>query len=159
MENTTLARYVAKVREYNHRELASLADVGDADVYRWTKADDGTDKRVLTEGADMLDTVWCDFVEAREQAEDWQSVDRAALEDSVHEWADSAVPIYNADRVQALMDLQAWAEDVSEFGEPSDIITAIGWALYEVARRLGYALVQEFADADEADYTDEAANS
>lgn len=149
-ESSPLARYIAHVDGYTARDLLNLAEVPNGDAYTGPADADG--KRALTVGADMLDTVWCNFRDALNGADSWDDAQGSQLADDAHEWADGAVPIYNHDRARALLDLQAWDEDTSELGEAGDIITTIGWALYGIANRLAHALVQEFEDADRNDY-------
>lgn len=66
--------------------------------------------------------------------------------DIVHEVADGMVPIYNHDRMQVLVDLGAYLEDISDYGEPEDVLTAAGWSLYVVAERLAVTLLEEVAE-------------
>ena len=71
--------------------------------------------------------------------------------DDYFEVADSAPSIYNHQRMLEMVDLGAYLEDVSEFGESPDVLTAAGYALYAVARRLVDALlesVEEFEPAE-----------
>lgn len=78
------------------------------------------------------------------------ALDRWAEGDEPAQIADDGPNIYNYQRMQELVDLAAWDEDVSEFGGVSDILTAAGYALYEISRRLVDALVQEVREALES---------
>jgi len=69
--------------------------------------------------------------------------------DMDHEIADDAPSIYNHRRMQELVDLAAYDEDVSDYGRPEDVITAAGWALYIVAQRLVSALLDYVSEYDE----------
>jgi hypothetical protein len=62
-------------------------------------------------------------------------------EDSEHEIADGAIPVYTHDRMLTLVDLAAYHEDLDELGgSPSDMVEAAAWSLYLVAQRLVSAL-------------------
>ena len=70
--------------------------------------------------------------------------------DAAHEIADSAVPIYTHDRFAVLVQTRAYHEDVSEYGTPDDLVTAAGWALYEVARRAAFGIFEALRAMDDA---------
>lgn len=57
-------------------------------------------------------------------------------EEGIHELADGSVPIYNIDRWEAFVELQAWQEDISDYGKPESLTDGAGVALYIIARRL-----------------------
>jgi hypothetical protein len=87
-------------------------------------------------GAKFLERVESNIIERRGEG----SLD----EDSIHELADSAVPIYTHERWQVFVDLGAYQEDVSEIGASSEDLTqCAAVALYLIADRLARALMDE----------------
>lgn len=109
-------------------QLARLADCMDPD------SDDSP-------GARFLDRVEADY---RERIED-ESYDE---DDTPHEIADSAVPVYAHDRWQTFVDLGAYQEDTTDLGDDgSDLTQSAGVALYMIAERLVRALHEENEDA------------
>lgn len=58
------------------------------------------------------------------------------VEDGIHELADGSVPVYNSDRWEVFVELQAWQEDISDYGNPESLTQGAGIALYAIARRL-----------------------
>ncbi len=71
--------------------------------------------------------------------------------DSLHEIADGAPSVYTHERWQQFTDLGAWQQDISDFGEITDLTNAAGIALYEIAKTLLYTLLTEVREAIEAD--------
>ena len=66
---------------------------------------------------------------------------------TVVEIADNAPDVYTYTRWQEFSDLQAWNE-TPELGEwPDDLTATAGVALYQIAERLCYALLQEWREA------------
>lgn len=71
-------------------------------------------------------------------------------EDSAHEIADSAVPVYTYKMWQTFVDLCAWDEDLDDLGGSTGDMTKDAMAaLYLIASRLAYALIEEGTDDDE----------
>lgn len=71
---------------------------------------------------------------------------------SVHEIADAAPDVYTHTRWQEFTDLAAWQEDISEYGEidGDDLERSVaGVALYMIAERLAWALLEELAEEAE----------
>jgi hypothetical protein len=68
------------------------------------------------------------------------------VSDTAHMIADAAVPIYTYEKWQTFVDLAAWQEDMDEFGQPEDMDQASNWALYAIANRLAYALLEELQE-------------
>lgn len=62
-------------------------------------------------------------------------------EDSVHEIADGAVPVYTHEMWKTFVDLAAWQEDVEH--DDLDMTAQAGMALYQIAQRLVEALAAE----------------
>lgn len=68
------------------------------------------------------------------------------LADELHEVADAAPSIYTGARWAEFADLAAWDEDPSDIGGwPADLNDAAGMALYMIAERLAWALVESWA--------------
>lgn len=65
------------------------------------------------------------------------------IDDTAHEIADAAVPVYTHELLVTLVDLAAYAVDTSEFGAPATMDQAAGWALYTVALRIAAALLAD----------------
>lgn len=106
-------------------QLARLAGCADPDTHE-------------SAGADFLRRVERDTLEALDDRGDDDRGDLA------HEVADSAVPIYTHERWQVFVDLAAYQQDVSDLaGGSEDLTTLAGYALYEIARNLFYALANE----------------
>lgn len=71
-------------------------------------------------------------------------------DDSPHEIADGAVPIYTHELWKTFVDLAAYQEDPSELGaEPDDMTKCAGVCLYMIADRLARAIAEEQSDEDE----------
>lgn len=74
----------------------------------------------------------------------------ADLGEDVHEYADSAVPVYTYERWQVFVDLAAYEEDDEGLCGPDDDMTQrAGVALYVIAARLIAALGEDVTDDDE----------
>ncbi len=68
----------------------------------------------------------------------------------MHEMADALVPVYTWERWRVFTDLAAWQTDIDEYGaEGQDMTELAGIALYEVARTLLSALIEEDEEEDE----------
>ena len=77
-------------------------------------------------------------------------------DDTAHEIADSAVPIYTYQKRLTFTDLAAWQEDLSEWEQPGqDMDQLSSLALYMIAERLAYALFEELAESVEDSEADE----
>ena len=118
------------MRDLNGYELANLADLGATTVY----TDSGK------AGYEMLDTIRVSIAEAIENGD---LATRDAFE-ITHEIADSAVPVYTLDIFEALVELRAWGEDISDY-EATDLTKAAMECLYIVGCRLAMALVEQYA--------------
>lgn len=57
-------------------------------------------------------------------------------EEGIHELADLSVPVYTSDLWATFVELQAWQEDISDYGTPESLSQGAGIALYFIARRL-----------------------
>lgn len=124
-------RAAKRIDSHSTWNLARFADVA------------APDKSTDSPGADFLRRVRDDVSEHIRDVTDKADLLRFREGDAPHEIADSAVPIYNTDRWAAAGDLCAWQEDVSEYGEPEDLMQAVSWALYAIALRLVDALVED----------------
>jgi len=94
-------------------------------------------------GARFLSRVQDDVIELES--------DGALDEDSAHEIADSAVPIYTRELWSTFVDLGAYCEDASELGATADDMDACARVcLYMIAERLASALIEE-SDEDDSD--------
>lgn len=71
-------------------------------------------------------------------------------EDTAHEIADNAVPIYTYEKWQTFVDLAAWQEDPTDLGyDGSNMDKAADVCLYVIAERLALVLFEEVANAEE----------
>lgn len=110
-------------------ELARLADCA---------SPDGT----TSDGAEMLDSVRLDVIEAF-SLDSWGTYP----EDTAREIADSCVPVYNHNRAVAFADLSAWQEDIDgqiSAYESIDMVQLMGIALYQIGERLALALYEKY---------------
>lgn len=118
-------------------------------AYQLARTADCADPETLeSPGAEWLHSVAASVDEIvaikRDGSDYWQ--------DSVAETADMLVPIYNHRRWQVFVDLAAWQEDISDYGGvEGDMTAAAGVALYAIAERLLYALVEMAEDDDDQD--------
>jgi hypothetical protein len=112
--------------------LANLADSG--------MPENGVEN--LSAGADMLDTVRTSFIEYVEYAGDDYTTGQAR--DDSMEYADECVPIYTSQIWATFSDLDAWTEDVTEYGELTDMMKGAQVALLMICERLWNALVTEY---------------
>lgn len=118
------------IRDLNGYELTVLADLGDTTVYTNSgKA-----------GYEMLDTVRTCIADAIDNGE---FAERDA-DEIIHEIADSAVPVMYSDIFEALVELRAWGEDISDI-TPTDLTTGATLCLFFVGERLARALVEQYA--------------
>ena len=117
------------IHDLNGYELANLADLGDTVELTAGEA-----------GYEMLDTVRVSIADAIENGE---FADRDA-DEIIHEIADSAVPVYYHDIFQALVQLRAWGEDISDI-TPTDLSNGAMVCLYLVGERLARSLVSTYA--------------
>lgn len=110
-------------------ELARLADCATPDA-------------LDSEGAEMLDNVRREVIEAF-QYDSWGSYPT----DTVHQIADSCVPIYSHRRAVAFADLSAWQEMIDGQIAPYeniDLVQFMGVALYQICERLAFSLFEEY---------------
>lgn len=122
-------------------------------------ADTFTPDTLESSGAEFLTRVRDSVVESLlwELEKQGEGAELAALIESWRdgeapfEIADDAPSVYNHERMKQLVDLGAYMDDVSEFGESKDIITAAGYALYQVARQLIDGLLSELEEYEEDD--------
>jgi hypothetical protein len=113
-------------------QLARMAECSDPD------ANDSA-------GARFLDSVYDSTMEALA----YGPVDQ----EEVFEIADAAPDVYTCQRWQEFVDLAAWQEDTSELGRGDDMTQEAGIALYLIAERLAWAIVNDHQDnASDDDY-------
>lgn len=75
--------------------------------------------------------------------------------DALHDLADSAVPIYTHEMWSTFVDLAAYTEDVSELSaEDTSMNRQAAIALYMIAERLAFALIEAEKAEDEGDEDD-----
>lgn len=101
-------------------------------------------------GAAFLRSVRDDTLEAiSDYLADDPTADLDRIDDDgrLHEVADTAVPVYTAERWAIFTDLGAWERDISDYGVSDDMTTACGIALYDIALQLASELVTEVAGA------------
>lgn len=72
-------------------------------------------------------------------------------DDDAHEIADGAVPVYTHERWQVFVDLAAYQEDPSEWGEITDMTEAAAVCLYMIAERLACAVAAEITEGGDDD--------
>lgn len=70
------------------------------------------------------------------------------LEDRVHEIANDAPSIYTYPMFQQFTDLAAWQEDLSGWGELTGMEEGARLCLFQIAHRLGSALLLEEEEED-----------
>lgn len=96
-------------------------------------------------GARWLTSVYTDAVEAFTYARENDDDE----DDTRHEVADSAVPVYTAERWAVFTDLCAWQEDLTEFGDQTpDMTERAGLALYLIAHRVCRLALDNMARED-----------
>jgi hypothetical protein len=78
------------------------------------------------------------------------------VSDLAHEIADATIPVYTGELWATFVDLQAWDEDISDYGDfEGDIEQVARWAVYGIGRRLAEALIEELREVDGANDEDE----
>ena len=118
-----------RIEDYSAFELAS-------------KAESYTPDSLDSAGAKFLTSVRDSVVEAINSGTIALD-DSADNSDTTHEIADGAPDVYTHTRWVEFVDLGAYREE-PETGEwPSDLFDLAGAALYQIAERLIYALIQE----------------
>jgi hypothetical protein len=140
---TVYARAIADVREWSVYRLANEADV---------MSPDSRDSA----GSGMLDSVRSATIDAIDYADTDSTDDIRAIETS--EIADSGPSVYTHACWSQFVDLGAYREDISEWGEPdgSDLESIARLALYMVADRLARAIIEYVADTIDSDDSDSA---
>lgn len=131
-----VAEQMAETEAPTAYALARLAECGDP-------------AHSASEGADFLTGIRTAVAEslAYQLAENPGS-DLDDLDDTLHEIADTAVPIYTHQMWATFADLAAWQEDPSEIGaDVSDMAQAASACLYLIGRRLAYTLAELLLDA------------
>ena len=119
---------MSNANNYNVWELARMADCASPDDEH-------------SPGADLLLGVQVDMAERFAWAADNDAV---VDDDAAHEVADGAVPVYTHERWQAFVDLCAYQEDITDYGtDAADMTEAAGVALYCIAERLAFTLLEE----------------
>lgn len=94
--------------------------------------------------------------DAEELVEEAETSDLDGLADSIHERADSAVPIYTHERFQVFVDLAAYREDLDDLGGTTgDMEKDAGVALYLIAERLMREVIEEITNTLAADDDDD----
>lgn len=137
MEDPIIGQVVETVRGLTIGTLAGLADC------IWPENGSA--------GASVLEAVRDNVAEAIEWAadelrgvSDWGQV--LADPGTMHEIADGAPSCYTATLFQEVVDLGAFAEDISDLGPVRDLGHGAAVAVYMIAERLAWAIV---ADAEE----------
>lgn len=124
------------IRELNGYELVNLADLGDTGVNAYNgKA-----------GYYMLETIRDCIADAIDNGELVSDYCEANTEQRITEIADGAVPIYTVDIFEALVELRAWGEDISDIS-PTDLCNSAMVCLYLVGERLARSLTEIYAPA------------
>jgi hypothetical protein len=129
--------------------LANAADVALPD-----KPDSPGAKFLIHVRDAVLEAVEWEIDQGRELAEAVEAV----RDGGIHEIADGAPDVYTYQRWQEFVDLAAWQEDISEYGDMGDDLTgAAGVALYMIAERVTVAILDDLEpDEDDEDDEDES---
>jgi hypothetical protein len=137
---------LAELRDFNRAQLANLAECGEP-------SHDTPGHAFLNEVRDGV----CElFEEIADELDDVDDFDRIDDNGALHEIADGAPSVYTARKWSQFVDLSAFWEDPSEFGDFENMDKAGGVALYMIADRLARALVDEVREAvDEAEEPDD----
>lgn len=125
-DTTTKTETTEELERLNAFELARMADIASPDEFD-------------SVGAQFLLSVRDSFIEYIIDN------DGEPSEDMAHEVADLAVPIYTHERWLTFVDLAAYQEDVEELvtDDVRDMTQRAGVALYLIAERLVFALIEE----------------
>jgi hypothetical protein len=140
---TALAETLADIKSWTVYRLANEADAGSSDF-----DPDGAGARFLASVRDdVLDRV--EYATTETDADDLADAIEALREDAVHEIADAAPDVYTFTRWSEFVDLAAWQEDISEYGDPAgdNLTRAAGVALYMIAERLAVAIFETISEA------------
>ncbi len=135
----TMATAITGMRELNAWHLTTMADCAPPDS-------------VESPGAALLLSVRDNTLEAVGSAlEDGDTPESIRFGDDIHEIADNAPSVYSYTLFQQFADLGAWQEDISEWDGLTDMEQGARQALYQIAERLVYSIVNELQDAYNAD--------
>ncbi|MER6231765.1 hypothetical protein ABT169_21870 [Streptomyces sp. NPDC001616] len=124
---------IEEIKQYGPHQLAQKADVASPDT-------------LTSPGAIFLTDIRDAVIEALEEA--------GGVSERKHgEIADSAASVMTHEKWKQYVDLCAYREDLSDFGEPTKggIEGAVDTALFYIAHRLAGALVEEIGEAAEAE--------
>jgi hypothetical protein len=138
--------------------MSTLEEIANRDPWTLAPAADaaGPD-RIDSPGAKYLESVRDAVIEWWEDIEPEyrDGITEEDAQEAAGEQVDAAVPVFNHERMMAMVDLAAYHEEISDFGEAEDLLQAAGWALYMVGERLFVALARELIEArDEEDDSD-----
>lgn len=126
-----------ELQQYSAIDLAALADVGRPDHQNSPGA------RFLLGVADSV----------RDQVDDLDATPGSTPEDVAgnfaFEIADSAVPVYYAEQIEVISDLQLWSARVDEMGECETLSDAMTSAIYDTAHNLVFALVRNVVEHED----------
>lgn len=92
---------------------------------------------------------WLEQIAASLDDYEWDNDNGSDNSDTISEMANNIVPIYTHNKWSVFVDLCAYQEDISEFGEFDDMERASSLALLVIAERLATALVAERTEATE----------
>lgn len=139
------------MKQHTTWQLAGLADCGSPDVADgYGFADFDTEAGDGSPGAEFLRRIEFSTYEVWDDLEDKPAPeDIWSIEDdgTVSSIADTAVAVYTHQRWAEFVDLAAYQEDVTEFGDQSeDMTTCAGVALYIIGMRLAWAILTELAE-------------
>jgi hypothetical protein len=86
------------------------------------------------------------------------SLDLDEPHDTIHEIADSSVPVYNADRMTVAADPEVWGRDVDQglFGGETDLMHIVAVYIYDALNEALWEEVERIKEeAEEADEEEE----
>ncbi|AGM12245.1 OCR-like antirestriction protein [Streptomyces phage Danzina] len=130
------------IKQYGAYRLASLADTGTPENH-WSEGG----KLLISVRDSVLEAVEFELDSAASLAEAAEAVRDG---DSLGEIADGAPSVYTATLWKEYVDLDAWQEDLSEYGEPNwDMTKNAGLAIFLIAHRLATVLLDEIIESGE----------
>jgi hypothetical protein len=132
-------------KTYTTWQLAHLAEVTDPDAHDGIGFENA-EPCEGSPGARFLRSIAYSVEEA---------IEYGTSEDTPHEIADSAVPIYTHEKWATFTDLAAYTEDIEDFGPITDLDQAASIALYMIAERLARALIDAETPGDDTEEGDE----
>lgn len=142
---STPTNFSILIQGAEHSDESKLPYVVDTTATAYTLANDADvacPDSLTSEGAEFLTAIRDALAERIEHDAEDVAGDEG---DVCAEIADGAVPVWNTHRLMtAYVDLAAYREDLSDYGDTVDGVMLATWSLYQVGQRLASTLLDQW---------------